>query len=135
MAPQATKFHQEANRYDELAQNATTDRMRLHLLRIADHYRSIAKGLEPLAAAPPRPPAMGPPATGTVISFDRRPLPRPAAAKPRRAPAPSNAAGEADGHERRVRERAYAIWEREGRPHGRDRDHWFAAERELAADR
>ena len=28
--------------------------------------------------------------------------------------------------------RAYAIWEREGRPHGRDLDHWLAAEREIA---
>lgn len=27
--------------------------------------------------------------------------------------------------------RAYHIWEREGRPHGRDLDHWLAAEREL----
>ena len=32
----------------------------------------------------------------------------------------------------RIRDRAYAIWEREGRPHGRDRDHWAEAEREIA---
>lgn len=32
-----------------------------------------------------------------------------------------------------VRERAYRIWESEGRPHGRDLDHWLQAERELAA--
>ncbi len=27
---------------------------------------------------------------------------------------------------------AYAIWEREGRPQGRDHQHWLAAEAELA---
>lgn len=31
----------------------------------------------------------------------------------------------------KVRERAYAIWEREGRPHGRDREHWLKAEQEV----
>jgi hypothetical protein len=31
-----------------------------------------------------------------------------------------------------VRERAYRIWENEGRPHGRDLDHWLQAEREVA---
>lgn len=34
-------------------------------------------------------------------------------------------------NEQSVRERAYFIWEREGKPHGRDRDHWAMAEREL----
>lgn len=29
--------------------------------------------------------------------------------------------------------RAYALWEQEGRPHGRDLHHWLAAEREAAA--
>jgi hypothetical protein len=33
--------------------------------------------------------------------------------------------------EQPVRERAYAIWEASGRPHGRDKDHWFQAVREL----
>ena len=33
-----------------------------------------------------------------------------------------------------VARRAYEIWEREGRPHGRDRDHWLAAEREIARE-
>lgn len=28
-------------------------------------------------------------------------------------------------------ERAYAIWESEGRPHGRDQDHWRRAEAEI----
>jgi hypothetical protein len=31
-----------------------------------------------------------------------------------------------------IRERAYQIWEDEGRPHGKDFDHWLRAERELA---
>ena len=26
-----------------------------------------------------------------------------------------------------VRDRAYFIWEHEGRPHGRDHDHWYRA--------
>jgi len=43
--------------------------------------------------------------------------------------------------EKRVRERAYQIWQREGDPHGRADEHWAQAEAEieledeLAADR
>lgn len=33
-----------------------------------------------------------------------------------------------------IRALSYAIWEREGRPDGRDRDHWFRAESELAGE-
>ena len=33
-----------------------------------------------------------------------------------------------------VARRAYEIWEREGRPHGHDWDHWLAAEREIARE-
>jgi hypothetical protein len=33
----------------------------------------------------------------------------------------------------RIRRSAYAIWEREGRPHGKDQDHWHEAEKEVAA--
>ena len=32
-----------------------------------------------------------------------------------------------------IAKRAYAIWEREGRPHGRDFEHWLDAEREMNA--
>ena len=32
----------------------------------------------------------------------------------------------------RIRRRAYEIWEREGRPNGRDQEHWREAEAELA---
>lgn len=35
-----------------------------------------------------------------------------------------------DPHEA-MQKRAYDIWEREGRPHGRDADHWSRAEQEL----
>jgi hypothetical protein len=31
----------------------------------------------------------------------------------------------------RIRERAYQLWEEEGRPEGRDVDHWLNAEHEL----
>ncbi|HEY2110980.1 MAG TPA: DUF2934 domain-containing protein [Dongiaceae bacterium] len=35
--------------------------------------------------------------------------------------------------EAEIRKRAHEIWEREGRPEFRDRDHWLKAEAELAA--
>lgn len=31
----------------------------------------------------------------------------------------------------RIRERAYQLWEVDGCPEGRDREHWLRAEREL----
>jgi len=37
-------------------------------------------------------------------------------------------------HEERVRERAYAIWERAGRPEDRADEHWRQAEAEIAAE-
>ena len=36
--------------------------------------------------------------------------------------------------EKAIRERAYHIWEAEGRPHGRDREHWERASREIEAE-
>jgi hypothetical protein len=33
--------------------------------------------------------------------------------------------------ERAIRERAYAIWEDEGHPHGKDLAHWVRAEAEM----
>ncbi|HET7594619.1 MAG TPA: DUF2934 domain-containing protein [Stellaceae bacterium] len=36
--------------------------------------------------------------------------------------------------EARIRERAYEIWVREGRPHGRDAEHWQKAEAEITAE-
>jgi hypothetical protein len=36
--------------------------------------------------------------------------------------------------EARIRERAYQIWEREGRPEGRDFDHWTRAVAEVQAE-
>ncbi len=36
-----------------------------------------------------------------------------------------------DHREEQLRQRAYDIWQAAGEPHGRDRDHWELAEREL----
>ncbi|WP_309085207.1 DUF2934 domain-containing protein [Chelativorans sp.] len=36
--------------------------------------------------------------------------------------------------EEKIRRRAYEIWESEGRPHGREWDHWLQAARELQAE-
>jgi len=36
--------------------------------------------------------------------------------------------------EEAIRMRAYHIWEREGRPHGRDHEHWVQARIELDAE-
>jgi hypothetical protein len=33
--------------------------------------------------------------------------------------------------EQRILERAHQIWEEEGRPHGRDQEHWRQAEQEI----
>ncbi|WP_312861912.1 DUF2934 domain-containing protein [Rhizobium sp. BK650] len=37
-------------------------------------------------------------------------------------------------NEERIRQRAYEIWEREGRPHGEDMKHWLQAFQEIAAN-
>ncbi|WP_210530475.1 DUF2934 domain-containing protein [Rubellimicrobium arenae] len=36
-----------------------------------------------------------------------------------------------DDRESRIRARAYAIWEQEGRPHGRHEDHWNQASQDV----
>jgi hypothetical protein len=36
--------------------------------------------------------------------------------------------------QQKISERAYALWQREGCPHGRDMDHWLKAEREVSAE-
>ena len=36
--------------------------------------------------------------------------------------------------EQAIRERSYLIWEREGRPEGRNLEHWLLAEAELRAE-
>jgi hypothetical protein len=36
--------------------------------------------------------------------------------------------------EEKIRARAYEIWEKEGRPEGREREHWETAARELGAE-
>ena len=37
--------------------------------------------------------------------------------------------------EQQVRARAYELWLRDGMAHGRDSDHWYAAECEVLAER
>ena len=37
----------------------------------------------------------------------------------------------ADAHRRDIEIRAYLIWEREGKPHGRAHEHWARAEAEV----
>jgi Protein of unknown function (DUF2934) len=41
--------------------------------------------------------------------------------------------GRQDDLHERVRRRAYELWESEGRPAGREYDHWLQAEREVVA--
>jgi hypothetical protein len=36
--------------------------------------------------------------------------------------------------ERRIRDRAYSIWEKEGRPEGQEVEHWLRACQEVAAE-
>lgn len=39
-----------------------------------------------------------------------------------------------DDRQHRIRQRAHAIWESHGRPHGQDREHWDQATREIDAE-
>ncbi|MFT3965247.1 MAG: DUF2934 domain-containing protein [Sphingobium sp.] len=39
----------------------------------------------------------------------------------------------ADDRDQRIRERAYALWEEDGRQHGRDLLHWDQATREIGS--
>jgi hypothetical protein len=40
----------------------------------------------------------------------------------------------AESIEERIRQRAHRIWEDEGRPEGREHEHWERAAREIAAE-
>ena len=40
----------------------------------------------------------------------------------------------ADNLQSKIRERAYQLWEQEGRLHGRDLDHWLRAERAVTGE-
>ena len=42
---------------------------------------------------------------------------------------------DADALRKQIEERAYALWESGGRPHGRNLDHWLQAEAEIMAAR
>ena len=52
-------------------------------------------------------------------------------------PVPQPASGEDGDHDRmqRIRQRAYQIWDEQGRPNGHDVEHWLQAEAELSAPR
>ncbi|MCA0030238.1 MULTISPECIES: DUF2934 domain-containing protein [unclassified Mesorhizobium] len=39
-----------------------------------------------------------------------------------------------DSREERIKRRAYEIWEREGRPAGREQEHWDQAVQEIEAE-
>ncbi len=39
-----------------------------------------------------------------------------------------------DNKHERIRSRAYALWEAEGQPHGRDQKHWEEARRQVEAE-
>jgi hypothetical protein len=39
-----------------------------------------------------------------------------------------------DDRQHRIRQRAHAIWENQGRPHGADSQHWEQATREIDAE-
>lgn len=43
-------------------------------------------------------------------------------------------AGSELGEVERIRERAYQLWEQDGRPEGRDLDYWYRAEAELRGE-
>ena len=43
--------------------------------------------------------------------------------------------GTSPDHEAHVRTRAHAIWEKEGRPHRKEKEHWEKALRELGAEK
>ncbi len=36
--------------------------------------------------------------------------------------------------QKRIKRRAYAFWEAEGQPHGRDEEHWHLAARQIEAE-
>lgn len=49
----------------------------------------------------------------------------------RKASAPKAARSAKGSLQERIKQRAYELWEADGRPHGRDAEHWARAEREL----
>jgi hypothetical protein len=54
-----------------------------------------------------------------------------ASAPARKTSAPKAAGSAKGGLEERIKQRAYELWEADGRPHGQDAHHWARAEREL----
>ena len=48
---------------------------------------------------------------------------------------PATSVRQQDDLERRIQQRAYELWESEGRPHGREHAHWQQAQNEIAKAR
>jgi len=48
---------------------------------------------------------------------------------------PASSAPRQDDLQRRIEQRAYELWESEGRPHGREHAHWQQAQNEIAKAR
>lgn len=71
--------------------------------------------------------------SGRTMNDNPEREPTSTATTPQTEPAVVAAISSADptAREQAIRERAYAIWEQEGRPQGRDLDHWLQAETEI----
>jgi hypothetical protein len=54
-----------------------------------------------------------------------------ASAPARKASAPKAVPSAKGSLQERIKQRAYELWEADGRPHGKDAEHWARAEREL----
>lgn len=69
-------------------------------------------------------------------SSPRRGRNAPQASPPASTPSPAGSqASSAGSSDEEIARRAYARWESSDRSHGRDQEHWFAAEEELRGSR
>ena len=87
----------------------------------------LARGT--IGSAAPRGPA--------ETSEDRLPWPKSRRSEASERPADTGLRGETPGHDLnddQIRERAYLIWVDEGRPSGRELDHWLRAKWELGRE-
>jgi hypothetical protein len=65
---------------------------------------------------------------------EAKPATRTTRAKPTTSAAPRRPTAKLRGElQQRIQQRAYELWENEGRPHGREQAHWQQAEREIAS--
>ncbi|MGE0373644.1 MAG: DUF2934 domain-containing protein [Gammaproteobacteria bacterium] len=105
----SAELRKRAVRYRDMATREITDKMAVQAMtELADQYEAMAARQEAGSTSKGR------------------------NASPRSARSPQPASGdEMTGKNQRTRERAYQIWEREGRPAGREIEHWLQAEQEL----